>query len=164
MRIRSTGLRSLACLPLLASALLPLGAAHAATTVHDVTAYGAVKDDQVDLGSNYQISDIALWDRDRNDCCPERLSKYYVFVSAQPFASESVAGTLAQPGVHAYYSDLAAGRPSGFAVNTTGRYVRVQLTSKTDPLSLAEVQVFSPDRAGGLPGAAGGSSRAARGQ
>ncbi|MFF2846197.1 alpha-L-fucosidase [Streptomyces sp. NPDC058001] len=96
---------------------------------------------QVDLQSNQKISDISLWNR--TDCCSDRLSKYYVFVSDTPFTGTSVKETLAQPGVKAYYQEDVAGAPARIRVDGQGRYVRVQLTSTT-PLSLAEVQVFSP--------------------
>ncbi|QKW10439.1 alpha-L-fucosidase [Streptomyces sp. NA04227] len=97
---------------------------------------------QTDLGSSTKISDISLWNR--NDCCSQRLSRYYVFVSDTPFTSGSVKDTLAQPGVKAYYREDAVGSPTQLPVDTAGRYVRVQLTSTTDPLTLAEVQVFAP--------------------
>ncbi|MFE5666888.1 alpha-L-fucosidase [Streptomyces niveus] len=97
---------------------------------------------QTDLGSSRKISDIALWNR--TDCCSERLSGYYVFVSDTPFTSASVKDTLAQPGVKAYYQQDPGGSPTRIPVDTTGRHVRVQLTSTSDALSLAEVQVFSP--------------------
>ncbi len=95
---------------------------------------------QADLGASRQLGEIALWNR--TDCCSDRLSDYYVFVSEQPFAHDSVAETLAQPGVQAFHQEAAAGRPTRLPVDVTGRYVRVQLTSGSNPLSLAEVQVF----------------------
>jgi alpha-L-fucosidase len=99
---------------------------------------------QVDLGRSYDLSEIALWNR--TDCCSDRLSSYYVFVSDQPFTSGSVQGTLAQPGVRAFYHEETAGRPTRFPLAVTGRYVRVQLTSGTNPLSLAEVEVLAARR------------------
>ncbi|MFG3690810.1 alpha-L-fucosidase [Micromonospora sp. NPDC047740] len=95
---------------------------------------------QVDLQQSYQIGEIALWNR--TDCCSTRLSNYYVFVSDTPFTSDSVAGTLAQPGVRAFHHPETAASPTRIPVGMTGRYVRVQLTSASDPLSLAEVEVF----------------------
>ncbi|MFF2846195.1 alpha-L-fucosidase [Streptomyces sp. NPDC058001] len=97
---------------------------------------------QVDLGSSKAIADIAVWNR--TDCCADRLSAYYVFVSDTPFTGTSVKDTLAQPGVRAYYQQKGAGTPTRVPADTTGRYVRVQLTSASAPLSLAELQVLSP--------------------
>ena len=40
---------------------------------------------QVDLGSSATISSITIWNR--TDCCSDRLSDYWVFVSNTPFLS-----------------------------------------------------------------------------
>jgi alpha-L-fucosidase len=95
---------------------------------------------QVDLAADVAIREIAVWNR--TDCCSERLSDYYVLVSDQPFTSDSLSETLAQPGVTAFHEQGTAGRPSSFAVNRSGRYVRVQLKGNA-PLSLAEVEVLT---------------------
>ncbi|QKW10438.1 alpha-L-fucosidase [Streptomyces sp. NA04227] len=99
---------------------------------------------QTDLGSSRDIADIAVWNR--KDCCGDRTSNYYVFVSDTPFTSGSVKDTLAQPGVKAYFQEKGAGSPTRIPADTKGRYVRVQLTSTTAPLSLAEVEVLSAVR------------------
>ncbi|MFC6355534.1 alpha-L-fucosidase [Luethyella okanaganae] len=95
---------------------------------------------QVDLGSNAAVTAIDLWNR--TDCCGSRLSKYHVFVSETPFTGNSVAESLAQPGVRDFYQDATAGSATRIDVGGTGRYVRVQLTSSDQPLSIAEVQVW----------------------
>ncbi|PYI51515.1 polysaccharide lyase family 8 super-sandwich domain-containing protein [Paenibacillus flagellatus] len=95
---------------------------------------------QTDLGADYLVDEIVLWNR--TDCCSNRLSQYYVFVSDRPFESASLADTLRQPDVWSTYESGTAGRPTAIEVGRTGRYVRVQL-SGTNPLSLAEVQVIS---------------------
>ena len=94
---------------------------------------------QLDLGATYQLSRINVWNR--ADCCAERLSNFYVFVSDQPFTSTNLSTTLGQPGVSAYYIAGQAGTPSAFQPGRTGRYLRVQLTG-TNYLSLAEFEVF----------------------
>ncbi len=94
---------------------------------------------QVDLGAVQDIQDIQLWNR--SDCCAERLSNYYVFVSDVPFTSTDLNTTLSQPGVWNTYRGGQAGWPTTISVNRTGRYVRVQLAG-TGVLSLAEVQVW----------------------
>ncbi|MFE7566576.1 alpha-L-fucosidase [Streptomyces sp. NPDC057539] len=99
---------------------------------------------QTDLGSSRDIADIAVWNR--TDCCGDRLSNYWVFVSDAPLTSASVAGTLAQPGVKAFFQEKGAGRPTRIPADTKGRFVRVQLTSASAPLSLAEVEVLSAVR------------------
>jgi alpha-L-fucosidase len=97
---------------------------------------------QTDLGASKPIKQISIWNR--TDCCSQRLSDYYVMVSDTPFTSDSLTATLAQPGVHAYHQTAMAKSPERITPDISGRYIRVQLASKTDPLSLAEVQVFTP--------------------
>jgi alpha-L-fucosidase len=93
---------------------------------------------QVDLGADVPIREIAVWNR--TDCCGERLSDYYVLVSDQPFAGDSLAAVLAQPGVTAFHQPGTAGSPTRIPMDLSGRHVRVQLTGNA-PLSLAEVEV-----------------------
>jgi hypothetical protein len=94
---------------------------------------------QVDLGNIHFIESVKLWNR--VNCCQERLSNFYIFVSDVPFASIDVTATLNQAGVSSYYTNGAAAATLTRSVNRTGRYVRVQLTG-TNYLSLAEVEVF----------------------
>lgn len=95
---------------------------------------------EVDLGAvSPFIQEIKLYNR--QDCCGERLTDFYVFVSDVPFVSEQINDVLAQENVFSYYHEGAAGYETVIPVNRTGRYVRVQLTGDTN-LSLAEVQVF----------------------
>lgn len=94
---------------------------------------------QVDLGAIQRIENIRVWNR--TDCCVERLSNFYVFVSDSPFTSENLNAIKSQPGVWNYYQGGAAGRTTSVSVNRSGRYVRVQLEG-TNYLSLAEVEVY----------------------
>jgi YD repeat-containing protein len=93
---------------------------------------------QVDLGSVQALQAIKVWNR--TDCCSDRLSSFYVFVSDQPFSSSSLSTTQTQAGVTGYYTAGAGGSPTLFNLNRSGRYVRIQL-SGANYLSLAEVQV-----------------------
>lgn len=101
---------------------------------------------QVDLGSSMPINSVELWNR--TDCCSTRLQNYYLLVSDVPFGGTTLADALATPGVRAIRQTAVAGRPTAIPLNGTGRYVRIQLASGTDPLSLAEVDVLSPVGAG----------------
>ncbi|WP_344246647.1 glycosyl hydrolase family 95 catalytic domain-containing protein [Isoptericola hypogeus] len=94
---------------------------------------------QVDLGSSQPIGEIAVWNR--TDCCSDRLSDYYVFVSENPITARTVEEVLAQPGVEAYHQQGTAGSPTRIPGDVSGRYVRVQLAS-TNYLQLAELQVY----------------------
>ena len=94
---------------------------------------------QVDLGSNNDISTINIWNR--TDCCSSRLSNYYVLVSDNAFTSNDLTTTRNQAGVKSFYFSATASTPTQVNVNSSGRYVRVQLEG-TNALSLAEVEVF----------------------
>jgi hypothetical protein len=95
---------------------------------------------QVDLGSSQQIAGINLWNR--TDCCADRASDYWVFVSDTPFDhSLTPAQQAAQPGVWSNHQSVTMGRPTQLPAATGGRYVMVQLAG-TNYLALAEVQVF----------------------
>ena len=95
---------------------------------------------QVDLGRPYTVDAIEVWNR--TDCCTDRLSDYWVLVSDTPITTNSLAEALATPGVVAAHQPDAAGRPTVIDLdNTTGRYVRVQLESASNPLSLTELIV-----------------------
>ena len=97
---------------------------------------------QVDLGKSYAIDELAIWNR--ADCCAERLANYWVLVSDTPITGDSLEAARTAPGVTALHQPGQAGRPTIVDLNTlSGRYVRVQLESPTDPLSLAEVEVRS---------------------
>jgi hypothetical protein len=95
---------------------------------------------QVDLGSSQQLAGINLWNR--TDCCADRATDYWVFVSDTPFDhSLTPAQQAAQPGVWSNHQPGTMGRPTQLPAATTGRYVMVQLAG-TNYLALAEVQVF----------------------
>lgn len=94
---------------------------------------------QVDLGAVSSISNIEIWNR--TDCCSNRLSNFYVFVSDVPFQSTNLSTALTQVGVSHYYTSGQAGTQTTITVNRSGRYVRIQLTG-TDYLQLAEVKVM----------------------
>jgi hypothetical protein len=65
-------------------------------------------------------------------------------VSDEPITADSLDEARTAPGVTAIHQDATAGRPTGIDLDDLpGRYVRVQLASDTNPLSLAEVQVRS---------------------
>ena len=71
----------------------------------------------------------------------ERLDDFYVFVSNTPFASDTIAGTLAQDGVWGRHVTSIPDPSADVSVAAVGRYVRIQLVD-TNLLTLAEVKVF----------------------
>ncbi|MFC8827936.1 alpha-L-fucosidase [Streptomyces sp. NPDC057137] len=95
---------------------------------------------QVDLERSHTIDTVEIWNR--TDCCAERLADYWVLVSDTPFTSDSLEEARTAPGVTAVHREDQAGRPTSVELaGAKGRYVRVQLASPTNPLSLTEVAV-----------------------
>ncbi len=94
---------------------------------------------QVDLGSPRTIETIQLFNR--TDCCSNRLSNFYVFVSSTDMTGRSYNSLVADSAVKKYW--VSGQAPPSLMLNaaTSGRYVRVQL-SERNYLSLAEVQVW----------------------
>ena len=97
---------------------------------------------QVDLQKISHIDEVQIFNR--TDCCQERLSNMYVFVSETPFSSTDLNQTLLQNGVNAFYVEETVGRPGSITVGKKGRYVRIQLIAE-DYLNLPEVRVLGCD-------------------
>src|ERR1022692_1621798 len=96
---------------------------------------------QVDLGAPATVDAIVIWNR--TDCCSNRLSDYWVFVSNTPFNSTDTPATLQNRAGTTSSHQTTFPNPSTVIPfgGAQGRYVRVQLTG-TNYLSFAEVQVF----------------------
>lgn len=99
----------------------------------------------IDLGKAKSINGVVVWNR--TDCCKERLTHYWVFISSKPFAANDKAETLKnKPGVWAKQGTLPDPSWAIPADGVKGRFVRIQLAddpgSVHSALSLAEVQVF----------------------
>ncbi|MBS1809999.1 MAG: discoidin domain-containing protein [Acidobacteria bacterium] len=94
---------------------------------------------QVDLGGNRAIESIRLYNR--TDCCGDRLSNFYVFVSATNMTGRSYTSLLGDSTITRYQVTGPASSLLTIPAITTGRYVRIQLAGK-NYLSLAEVQVW----------------------
>ena len=95
---------------------------------------------QVDLGTVHSIAEIKIWNR--TDCCPERLSNFYVFISSTPFTSNDLNTTLINSAVSSFPAPGVAGTPTSIPIGKQGRFVRIQLMGP-DYLSLAEVEVLA---------------------
>jgi len=93
----------------------------------------------VDLGEIKDIERIEVWNRD--DCCTELLSDFYILVSNAPFANSNLNVVTNQLGVSSYLQTGEAGRPTTQEVGTTGRFVRVQLTG-TAFLAITELKII----------------------
>ena len=105
------------------------------------TAYEAQPWWQVQLLGKAGINRIVLFNR-TDDCCSARLSNVHVFVSDTPFSEDTtLEELLAQGELWHTYLEGEQGAEIEIPVNTSGRYVRVQLAD-TGVLSLAEVEVI----------------------
>lgn len=94
---------------------------------------------EVDLGRIYVLQQIKLFNR--TDCCGERLSDFYVFISDSPFTSTDLTTTLNDPTVDSFYFEGDVDALAYAFTQQSGRYIRIQLTG-TNPLSLAEVEIY----------------------
>ena len=94
---------------------------------------------QVDLGASATINSVVVWNR--TDCCGDRLSDYWVFISNTPFGATDTPGTLRnRAGTWSSHQTSAPNPSTSIGASAAGRYVRIQL-SGINYLSLAEVQV-----------------------
>jgi len=95
---------------------------------------------QVDLGKAEALSQVSLWNR--TDCCSDRLANYWIITSENPITADSLLEARTAPAVTAIRQAATAGSPTTVDLNTTARYVRIQLESTSNPLSLAEVKLY----------------------
>jgi hypothetical protein len=96
---------------------------------------------QVDLGVIQPIGTIDI-DNVFPSSVTARMSNFYLYVSDGPFTSNTVAATLAQSGVSAYYRGPASAAYT-YQINRTGRFIRLQLTG-TNWLHPKELKVWAP--------------------
>ncbi len=94
---------------------------------------------EIDLENIQDIETINLWNRE--DCCSEWLTNFYVLVSDVPFSSTGLNEVLNQPGVSSFFQADQVQFPTGININRTGRYVRIQLLGSAF-LGLAEVEIM----------------------
>ena len=96
---------------------------------------------QLDLGAEYYIGSINLWNR--TDAALDALKDYHVIVSKTAFSGDNLNTALSQAVWKSGLQSERAGRPTSFTVNASGRYIRVQLTNTNDPVTIAEIEVLS---------------------
>ncbi len=95
---------------------------------------------EVDLGSTQNIRSVKIYNR--TDGFMNRLQDFYLLISDVPFSSdETLDNYLANPSITKEFYKGSPGAEWGTQLNTTGRYVRVQLR-KQGILHMAEVEVW----------------------
>ena len=97
----------------------------------------------VDLGAVLPIEDIQLWNR-TDSTFGTRLTNYWIFVSNEKITVNDVASARALPNVYAYHYPFQCPASSTVRIGRSGRFVRIQQNGTTQPLNLAEVQVWTP--------------------
>jgi len=95
---------------------------------------------EIDLEEVVSIENINIWNR--TDCCGEFFKDFYILISDNPFTSTDLNTTLNQSGVQSFYVQEIVGTPSNVSINSSGRYVRIQMNG-AGFMTLAEVEIFS---------------------
>ena len=96
---------------------------------------------QVDLGPQSEIQEVKLYNR--TDCCQSRLRDFYVFVSDVPFGSGmSLNDLLADNSISSTFFSGIASNLESILLNSSGRYLRLQLSSPNEILHFAEIEVM----------------------
>lgn len=100
---------------------------------------------EVDLEAVVFIDNVEVYRR--TDCCTnENITRFYLFVSDTPFASQDLTATLNHPEVTnslTSLTSLSTPGPRVIPLNLTGRYIRVQVFGTVEKaLGLAEVKVL----------------------
>ena len=96
---------------------------------------------QVDLGEISSIQSLEIWNRTDGNL-GARLSDFAVFITDEDASQRSFADLQADPTVWRYNHVGVPGALTEIPVNSTGRFVKVQLPGSGVPLSLAEVVVL----------------------
>ncbi|SEE49171.1 F5/8 type C domain-containing protein [Jiangella alba] len=97
---------------------------------------------QVDLGGPADLGQVWIYNRTGGDY-GLRLSDFWVMASDTDFPPGDLATVRSAPSVTAVRIDGAAGDFRVVDLNGTGRFVRIQLESDNQALSLAEVEVYA---------------------
>ncbi|MCL3781068.1 T9SS type A sorting domain-containing protein [Prolixibacteraceae bacterium JC049] len=97
---------------------------------------------QTDLGGIAEIKEIRIYNR--TDSNSERLKNFYVFAANKEMNAGYVYTYTADPCVHKTYHEGTAGDSVVFRFERPllAKKLRIQLTARNTPLSLAEVEVY----------------------
>jgi len=94
---------------------------------------------QLDLENSVNIGLIRIYNR--TNCCPDRLSDFYVFVSDKDMSNLGFSELQSDPAVDNVFFSGRASDIEDFSSIGNGRFVKIQLAG-TNYLSLAEVEVY----------------------
>jgi hypothetical protein len=101
---------------------------------------------EIDLGKIQHVSGMHIWNRAavKNAVFAEGL----IFISEQPFESDDPSVIKIQKGVKMIPVNESPGFPTPFAINFSGRYVRIVSTTGK-PIGIGEVEVFTDKKVSG---------------
>ena len=117
------------------------------------TNYGYQEWWEVDLGANYDITQLKIWNRtDGND----NTSDFHILISNTPFTNSDLNTAINQSNYH-FYDQGTVNSPSTYNANTSGRYVRLQRDGQ-GYMILAEVEVYGCLIGGNICDTHGGDS------
>ena len=101
---------------------------------------------EVDLGANYAVNTVVLYNR-MDGCCWDRLQDFYIVISETPFTNSNTTVLPSKSVRYGPFSPWDASKKEYKLRNldANGRYVRIYLKNngKARPLSLTEVEIFS---------------------
>ena len=94
----------------------------------------------LDLGGQAELQDVKLYNR--SNCCQNRMSNFYVFVSSTAIdPNQSIEALKAAATDYEYVAGSMGSQGNYSFAGTTARYVVVKLTEQ-NPLHMAEVEVY----------------------
>lgn len=96
---------------------------------------------EIDLGDNYDVSKIVIWNR-TDDCCWNRLQGFYVMASEHPITTNSTEGQFQFISGGALSFNNGSQSSMTLEGNKKCRYIRIFIPGSIKILSLAEVEIF----------------------
>lgn len=96
---------------------------------------------EIDLGANYDVSKIVIWNR-TDDCCWNRLQGFYVMAAEHAITANSTEGQFQfkSGGALSFSNDSQSSMT--LEGNKKCRYIRIFIPGNIKILSLAEVEIF----------------------
>ncbi|MEM9722889.1 MAG: discoidin domain-containing protein, partial [Bacteroidota bacterium] len=97
---------------------------------------------EIDLGVFADIDSIKIFNRE--DCCQDRLSNFYIFISAQAFSPTDSLNTLLEDTTLFRIYTSTWDSVYTYPLDTTGQFVRIQMSDSSNNkiLHMAEVRAY----------------------
>jgi hypothetical protein len=95
---------------------------------------------EIDLGKNYSLAGMHIWNR--SPAHNVILEQGFIFVSDMPFTSDDPAVLQKQPSITSISISEPPGYPTPYAIGATGRFLRIVSTTGR-PVGIGEIEVFA---------------------